>query len=134
MNSLLFLLHLLSYPLLEGPAVTPSADPGVAFPISIRGHWITSEGSTPALGKHNHAFMDIQMVHQCIVRHPGTTEPCSVCSWENWKLALSKNGSHGFASWVALEDESFAAATKCQSCVRDNEGREREGGKSLAQP
>lgn len=29
---------------------------------------------------------------------------------------------------------SFGAATKCQSCVRDSEAREREGGKSPAQP
>lgn len=34
-----------------------------------------------------------------------TVSPRSRNSWENWKLAFSKNGNHGFASWLALKDE-----------------------------
>lgn len=104
------------------------------FPISIRDHLTTSEESTPALGKHSHAFMDIQTVHQHIVRHRGTKEPCSSLPMENWKPAFSKNGSHGFASRLVLEGKSFGAATKCHCCIRDNEAKEREGGRSLSRP
>ncbi|TRZ24721.1 hypothetical protein HGM15179_002423 [Zosterops borbonicus] len=35
--------------------------PWCGIPISIKDHLITSEESTPALGKQSHAFMDIQM-------------------------------------------------------------------------